>query len=146
MKKKIAVVVSVALITLLCFVAIRWLTIETNPDFAVQFGMAAGPGKPVETINTAPTEQDTVVVGDLIPMVFVDGQLYCDIGKESSQTERVDTFDGEITSTVKQSEEPTEDNQSNFGTGYGYQYGPNGTIEILINGKWCVFAIMVDAV
>ena len=29
---------------------------------------------------------------------------------------------------------------------YGYQYGPNGTIEILINGKWCVFAIMVDAV
>ena len=99
------------------------------------------------TEETVPSVSEEVVVGgDLIPMVFIDGQLYCDIGEESSRTERVDAFDGEITSTVKQSEEPTEDNQSNFGTGYGYQYGPNGTIEILINGKWCVFVIMVDAV
>ena len=33
------------------------------------------------------------------------------------------------------------DNQSNFGTGYGYQYGSHeGLIEIYMNNKWCVFA------
>ena len=46
MKKLIAIVVSVTLITLLCFVAIFWIVIETNPDFAVRFGLASGPGKP----------------------------------------------------------------------------------------------------
>ena len=32
-------------------------------------------------------------------------------------------MDGEITSTVDGTEIPTEDNQSNFGSGFGYQYG-----------------------
>ena len=51
------------------------------------------------------------------------------------------TPDGEITSAVKGSERPTENNQSNFGTGYGYQYGvTEGTIEIYMNDKWCIFA------
>ena len=138
--------IKIDLIVIICFTALFWLVIETNPDFALQLGLASGPGKPVEITNTESTEQEVAVGGDLIPMVFIDGQLYCDINEESSRIERVDAFDGEITSTVKQSEEPTEDNQSNFGTGYGYQYGPNGTIEILINGKWWVFAIMADAV
>ena len=138
--------IKITIIVIICFTALFWLVIETNPDFAVQLGLASGPGKPVEITNIESTEQEVAVGGDLIPMVFIDGQLYCDINEESSRIERADAFDGEITSTVKQSEEPTEDNQSNFGTGYGYQYGPNGTIEILINGKWWVFAIMADAV
>lgn len=100
-----------------------------------------------ETVETVPSVSEEVVVGgDLAPMVMIDGFVYIDIGEESARTERVDNFDGEITSTVAQNKKPTENNQSNFGTGYGYQYGPNGTIEILINGKWCVFAIMADAV
>ena len=82
MKKKIAVVVSVALITLLCFIAIFWLAIVTNPDFAVQFGLASGPGKPVEPINTAPTEQEAVVGGNLIAAHFyLDGKGYFHNGK-----------------------------------------------------------------
>ena len=49
-------------------------------------------------------------------------------------------MDGEITSTVESSEQPTEDNQSNFGVGYGYQIGvEEGTIEVYINEKWWVF-------
>ena len=139
-------VFKITLIVILCCTALFWLTIDTNPDFAVQFGLASGPGKPDPSSNTASDQQEANVGGNLIPMVFVDGGLYCDIGEESTRTERVGAFDGEITSTVKQSERPTEENQSNFGTGYGYQYGANGTIEILINGKWWVFAIMVDAV
>ena len=44
-------------------------------------------------------------------------------------------------SEVDGSEKPTKDNQSNFGTGYGYQYGSQeGIIEINMNEKWWVFA------
>ena len=51
------------------------------------------------------------------------------------------TPDGEITSAVDGSKEPTEDDQSNFGTGYGYQYGAGeGTIELYLNGNWRIFA------
>lgn len=113
-------------------------------DISTETATSTSTGKVYRIIE--PTKQEAVASGDLIPMVFIDRMLYCDNSEESSRTERVDAFDGEITSTVKRSEIPTEDNQSNFGTGYGYQYGPHGTIEILINGEWRVFAIMADAV
>jgi len=78
---------------------------------------------------------------DLIPMVRVNGKLYLDTGKESTAA-RCGNMDGEITSQVSGSEQPFMDDQSNFGTGYGYQYGAaEGTIEILLNGKWRIFAI-----
>jgi len=96
--------------------------------------------------ETVPSVSENVVGGDLAPMVKIDGFVYVDTGEESTRTERVDGFDGEITSTVAQNQKPTENDQSNFGTGYGYQYGPNGTIEILMNNKWWVFVVMADAV
>lgn len=78
---------------------------------------------------------------DLIPMVRVNGELYLDMGHESTVEVRCGVMDGEITSTVDANETPSEDNQSNFGTGYGYQYGPqDGIIEIYRNKKWWVFA------
>ena len=77
----------------------------------------------------------------LIPMVMVNGTLYLDTGYESDAIERTDHFDGEITSQVDGSERPSVDDQSNFGTGYGYQYGKTeGTIELFMNGKWWIFA------
>ena len=84
---------------------------------------------------------DSASTWDLIPMVMVDGVLYLDTGYESSAIERTDHFDGEITSCVDGSKQPSSDDQSNFGTGYGYQYGAiEGTIEIYMNGKWWIFA------
>lgn len=78
---------------------------------------------------------------DLIPMVMVNGELYLDTGYESRMEARCGMMDGEITSTVEGSQKPTKDNQSNFGTGYGYQYGSTeGTIEIYMNDKWWIFA------
>ena len=67
---------------------------------------------------------------DRIPMVRIDGKLYYDTGRESIMDARCGTMDGEITSTVDGTEIPTEDNQSNFGSGFGYQYGADDTIEI----------------
>ncbi|WP_087065835.1 hypothetical protein [Intestinibacillus massiliensis] len=76
---------------------------------------------------------------DRIPMVMVDGKLYYDTGRESTADGRCGVMDGEITSAVDGSETPAQDGESNFGAGYPYQYGEEGTIEILLNDKWIVF-------
>ena len=78
---------------------------------------------------------------DLIPMVMVNGTLYLDTGHESKIEARCGVMDGEITSQVDGNKQPSVDDQSNFGTGYGYQYGATeGTIELFMNGKWWIFA------
>lgn len=88
------------------------------------------------TESTGETEENQV---DLPSMCMVNGTLYLDTGRESTLTGRCGTSDGEITSTVAQNQKPTEDNQSNFGTGYSYQRVDENTIELLINEKWYVF-------
>ena len=98
------------------------------------------PAKLHEVYDIKVVEED-VVGGDLIPMVMVNGELFFDTGTESGLKERCGMIDGEITSEVSRGEKPIKDEQSNFGTGYGYQYGSKeGTIEININGKWWIFA------
>ena len=77
---------------------------------------------------------------DKIPMVRVKDKLYYDTGRESTVEGRCGNMDGQITSTVDGSEIPTENDQSNFGSGFGYQYGSEAnTIEIFMNDKWIVF-------
>ena len=84
-------------------------------------------------------EQEEEAMWDRIPMVMVNGKLYYDTGRESIVNGRCGNVDGEITSTVDGSEIPMEDNQSNFGSGFGYQYGEDDTIEVYMNEKWFVF-------
>lgn len=93
-------------------------------------------------IDSSQLSNEEIMVDDnFIPMVMVNGELYMDTGNESTVEARCGMMDGEITSTVAETEQPTKDNESNFGTGYGYQYGSHeGLIEIFINDKWCVFA------
>lgn len=76
---------------------------------------------------------------DRIPMVRVNGKLYYDTGKESTVNDHSESMDGQITSEVDGSKIPTENNQSNFGTGFGYQYGEDDTIEVYMNDKWFIF-------
>lgn len=83
------------------------------------------------------TEKETLY--DKIPMVMINGKLYYDTGKESTIEARCGTMDGEITSAVDGSETPSQENQSNFGTGFGYQFTADDTIEIFMNDKWIVF-------
>ena len=90
---------------------------------------------------SAQKTQEEEIKYDLIPMVMVDGKLYLDTGHSNNNIHKCGTFDGEITSMVDGSEKPAADNQSNFGTGYGYQYGATkGTVEIYMNDKWRIFA------
>lgn len=78
-------------------------------------------------------------LSDKIPMVMVKGELYYDTGRESTFVSRCGTVDGEIATTVDASQIPEEDDQSNFGVGYGYQYITETTIEVSIDGNWAVF-------
>lgn len=90
---------------------------------------------PIQSGETA-----TAVQGDYPALIMVDAVLYQDTGKISTEP-RCGMRDGEITSTVDTV--PVEDDQSNFGTGYGYQYGRNG-IEVSIDGEWHIFERYID--
>lgn len=72
-------------------------------------------------------------------MVMPEKKLYYDTGRESTLGGRYGNLDGEITLAADRTEIPAENNQSDFGIGFGYQYGENDTIEIFINDKWIVF-------
>ena len=73
-------------------------------------------------------------------MLMVDGVLYEDAGQESTVEGRCGNMDGEITSSVESWQQPEEDGQSNFGSGFGYQIGMEpDTLEILQDGHWLVF-------
>ena len=91
------------------------------------------------TLRT-PADRSAEEPSDLIPMVMVNGTLYFDTGRESTVIARCGMMDGAITSAVEANEAPSKNDQSNFGTGYGYQYGiTEGSVELFINGKWWVF-------
>ena len=81
-------------------------------------------------------------VYDLPPQVMVDGTIYGTTGYPVPGQSSDDTqTEGTITSEVDGSESPTEDGQSNFGTGYGYRTGlQDGTLEVRIDGDWVIFA------
>lgn len=91
----------------------------------------------VEIRIASGTEEDRKY--DVIPMVLVNDKYYYDTGRESTKAERSPDMDGKITSAVDGSEIPAENNQSNFGAGYSYQFGEKDTIEIQVNGKWMIF-------
>lgn len=90
--------------------------------------------------NTAISEtvsQETTQVDQLLQ---VNGILYYNTDTESTIEGRCGTLDGKITSSVAENAIPTEDDQSNFGIGAGYQYASEGTVEVSLNGHWWIFA------
>ena len=79
------------------------------------------------SVETENKENDDVVQNEQIadtgsypPCVMVDGVIYKDTGYVASMP-CCGTMDGEIVSTVAGTELPSENNQSNFGSGYHYQ-------------------------
>lgn len=90
-------------------------------------------------------EPDSPTVSEVLPeMVQIDGVLYQTTGQESAITGRCGNMDGEITAAVDHTQRPTEDNTSNFGTGYGYQFCGDH-VELKIDGKWIVFDPVPDS-
>ena len=90
-------------------------------------------------------EPDSPPVSEVLPeMVQINGVLYQTTGQESAITGRCGNMDGEITAAVDNTQRPTEDNTSNFGTGYGYQFCGDH-VELQIDGKWIVFDPVPDS-
>ena len=138
MKKKVFICILV--VALAAVLAVAWLERGTVQE------EVCGTMESVDSVETeqyveTQSEPDTTEVPEDIPrMVMVDGELYKDTGS-TSYVLRCGVMDGEITSTVKEGEIPTKDNQSNFGEGYGYQRGVvEGRIEVYMDEKWQVFS------
>lgn len=79
------------------------------------------------------SNQNENVEWDLIPMIYVDNDLYLYSGEEKYYDEVTD-FDDEIESEVDSHSKPSKNNQSNFGTGYKYKIlDDNKTIKVYID-------------
>lgn len=103
-------------------------------------------GNSEEILNETNTEVSTkietnssqTINNEKKDMVMINGNLYVRTENEYDVL-KCGMMDGEITSTVDDSEIPTQDNQSNFGEGYGYQYMDENNVNIYINKKWIRF-------
>ena len=94
-----------------------------------------------ERNETSSAQADSDAPMEKVPMLMLGGNLYCDTGEVSTEL-RCGMMDGEITSSVEPWERPSEDGQSNFGSGYGYQYArKEGTVEVNVDGQWRVFKL-----
>ena len=94
---------------------------------------------------TLPDTTEQQPVADAPMMVMVDNTLYKSAGEASTVDGRCGNMDGEITSqTANGTDAPTENDQSNFGTGYGYQR-IDDHIEVLIDNQWIVFKPITDS-
>lgn len=88
------------------------------------------------------TSENTESSAVLKAMVMVDGQLYVDTG-EISTAARCGVMDGSIDSSVSADQKPVRDNQSNFGSDYGFQFGmEEDTIEVYMEGEWRIFKVL----
>lgn len=73
-------------------------------------------------------------------MFMFHKKLYVENG-ETSHALRCGMMDGQITSSVAADQIPTKNFQSNFGEGYGFQYGcRENRLEVCIDGRWRIFA------
>lgn len=105
--------------------------------------------KTAQTATSDPQAEETVIDAQftLIPeepiasesFIMIDGKLYKSTGQDSDIDGRCGMMDGSISSSVPVGQIPTEDGQSNFGAPYGYQFGPEGVIEVHIGEEWIVF-------
>lgn len=88
------------------------------------------------------TPENTESSAVLKAMVMVDGELYVDTG-EISTAARCGVMDGNIDSSVPADQKPVQDNQSNFGKDYGFQFGmEEDTIEVYMEGEWRIFKVL----
>ena len=126
--KKILII---SFIIVICFVALFWITIETNPELATKLGYASGPGKPIEVTPDAPNA--------MVPSIMYEGILYRTTGKAIPAEVDESAIVGEIGSVVPLSQLPTKDGEANFGEiGDPYAITSDGLL-VIMNHEWVIF-------
>ena len=95
-----------------------------------------------EEANKEISDSNENVELDLIPMVYIDDNIYL-LSNEKKYYDEVTDFDGEIDSEVKSSSKPYKNNQSNFGSGYKYKILDEGkTINLYLDdNKLMIFKL-----
>lgn len=125
--------VIIAFVTIICLVALFWITIETNPEIATRLGYASGPGKPVEVTPDAPNA--------MVPSIMYEGSLYRTTGKAIPAEVDESAIVGEISSVVPLSQLPTKDGEANFGQiGDPYAITRDGLL-VIMNHEWVLFEL-----
>lgn len=99
---------------------------------------AAGTALPTDSETGDNALTHTAETDDTPRMLRVNGEIYYDTGRISDAL-RCGLMDGVIDSSVSEGETPTENNQSNFGTGYGYQRWMKGQVHVNIDDTWHIF-------
>ena len=82
---------------------------------------------------------ELITTDELPPMaIMIDDTLYYHTGQRI-ELDRCGVMDGKITDFVPVTEFPKENNQSNFGDGYEYQYVDENHIDVVMDGRWIRF-------
>ena len=132
--KKVCVI---ALATMICFAALVWITIETNPEIAMKLGYASGPGKPVEVTPDAPNA--------MVPSIMYEGNLYRTTGKQIPATVDETAIVGHISSVVLLSQLPSNEGEANFGeVGDPYAITSDGLL-VNMGHEWVLFELYEDS-
>lgn len=86
-----------------------------------------------------PEDSEITIKKDYPKYVKVEGNIYVCTNLEDTRL-KCGVMDGTITSTVEEKDLPVNDNESNFGTGYQYQFSTSDELLVVIDGKWYTFA------
>ena len=133
MKKVIIISVTIVI----CFVALFWITIETNPEMATRLGFASGPGKPIEVTPVAPNA--------LVPSIVYGGKLYRTTGKQIPAEVDESAIVGRISSVVPLSQLPSNEGEANFGeVGDPYAITSDGLL-VIMGHEWVMFELYEDS-
>lgn len=74
-----------------------------------------------------------------VQAIRLDDVLYYNTYTESDIVGRCGVMDGNIDKTISPSETPVENNQSNFGADFGYQWVDDYNVDVFIDGKFIRF-------
>ena len=83
-------------------------------------------------------EEASGAVCDFVEMIKVRDLVYISTDTAVNIL-RCGVMDGEINSTVDPGVLPEKNDQSNFGTGFGYQIRSADIVDVYINGEWIMF-------
>lgn len=111
---------------------------QYTAEFNIENNGADGENAPEQSENSDNAGSDGTEEQQTPMTVRIDGVIYTSDG-EVSDMARCGVMDGYIDSCVDKNSLPDKDNQSNFGENLGFQYGPDGTIHVLIDGNWVIF-------
>lgn len=115
------------------------LDMESETGFQDGLGIKILGMEVYNNLNENEIHQEENKKTDIPDAVMVDGRIYYSTGEKSTITGRCGNMDGYISSTVQKGTMPTKDDESNFGTDFGYQKFKTNEIEVKINGDFIVF-------